>query len=61
MVEVLELGLVEVLDLLKLLVEKGVNEFVLSGNDVDDVVPVLVLLPFDYFLSFFDVQVPREL
>lgn len=54
---VIHFGLIEVLDVPELIVKNGGDEFVLGGDDGDDIVAVLVLFVFCDVLSFFYVQV----
>jgi hypothetical protein len=55
--DVINFGLIEVLDVSELIVKDSGDEFVLGGDDADDIVPVLVLFVFCDILSFFDVEV----
>lgn len=55
--DVINFGLIEVLDVPELIVKNSGDEFVLGGDDGDDIVAVLVLFVFCDILAFFDVEV----
>ena len=56
-----DLGLVEVLDLLEFVIEDGGDEFVLSRNDGDNIVSVLVLFVDSDLFPLLDIEEASDL